>query len=81
MQILVILYIDVINNVRDLATFVIMNRKPQELYERIFISIKYYFTFNNKQCINIKTAAIDFEKALLNSFNIYLLKFIKIIIY
>lgn len=47
-----------------------MNRKTQELYERIFISIKYYLTSNNNKWIKIKTATIDFEKDLQNGFNI-----------
>ena len=41
-QILVILYIDIINNIRAPGAFIIMNKKTQDLYERVFKSIKYY---------------------------------------
>ena len=68
MYILIILYIDIINNIRAPSALIIMNRKTQELYERIFKSIKYLITANNKKGINQKTATIDFENALLNSF-------------
>lgn len=60
-QILILLYIDIINNIRAPGEFIIMNRKTQDLYERVFKSIKYYLSFNNVKNINIKNAKIDFE--------------------
>ena len=69
-QILIILYIDVINNIRAPGAFIIMNRKTQDLYERVFKSIKYCLTYNKTKIINIKTATIDFEIALKNAFHL-----------
>ena len=38
-QLLVILYIDIINNIRAPGAFIIMNKKTQDLYERVFKSL------------------------------------------
>ena len=66
MQILVILYIDIINNIIAPGAFIIMNKKTQDLYERVFKSIKYYITSNNIKALNIKTIALDYEIAMQN---------------
>ena len=57
----VILYIYIINNFRAPGAYIIMNKKNQELYERVFNSIKYYVTSNNTKIFNIKTTTTDFE--------------------
>ena len=70
-QLLIIMYIDQITQLKIPALYILMNSKYEKLYDYIFESVINIITQNRSYEIEIKTIVKDSEKALINSIKKY----------
>ena len=66
-QLLVIMYLDIIGFIYIPGVYTIMNSKNEKIYEEILLKIKYLISCNDKFSIKAKTITTDYELALINS--------------
>jgi hypothetical protein len=66
-QLLIVLYIYPINNIKIPDMYILVNNKKEESYDIIFNGIYNIITNNNKINLNLISITLDFEPGLINS--------------
>ena len=66
-QLLIIMYKDIITELKIPGIFILLNDKSQILYDYVFNSVINIITNNREYDLNILSIVTDSEKALINS--------------
>ena len=70
-QLLIIMYKDIITDLKIPGIYILLNSKNEDLYNMVFEDVINLITWKGKKEINIKTIVTDSEKALMNSIKKY----------